>query len=139
MVVFMANISCIRAGASCLPIVGPFVGWYNRFEFGNELIGMREALFVFTEKSKTELTEIKNEYLPIAEKGRVYILCDIVGNVLSVATVVGLIALRILSPLLGVVAAAVFTLQAVHLIRRLPELNMIIEGLQELIKEYAKP
>ena len=138
MVVFMANISCIRAGASCLPIVGPFVGWYNRFEFRNDLIGMTEALSRFTGESKTELTEIKNKYLPLAQKARAYHICDIVGNVLSVAAVVGLIALRMLSLLPGVVAAALFAWRAIVSSGRLSKSRELVGILQDLIKEYAK-
>jgi hypothetical protein len=131
---FMANISYVRAAASCLPFVGPFVALYNlsgvRKEvpspFQNQLSEMRYNLIGEQGKMaaargdqggrdkainelETEKAKIINNHMAICQKGRMYATCGIVGSVLSVATAIGLIALGILSPPLGFVVAASFT------------------------------
>jgi len=115
----MQNISYVRAGISCLPFVGPLAGTYNAWEVSREiaasnqlqksedvnarLLALQGNLGSGEDRSKAiqKLQEIGNarsdRNLPICEKGRLYSICAAVGNVLTVATIVSLVALGILS------------------------------------------
>ena len=154
-VLFMTNISYMRAGASCLPLVGPFVGLYNALEVKNELssrhlslsnlrytiTGVQKTLAALTgtqegvdksaQEQERQRAELKNKCLSASQKGCLYAICGIVGNVLSIATLVGLVALGILSVVPEVVVApASFTFQAVFLSYILHQHNENIQALQ---------
>ena len=159
----MTNISYMRAGASCLPLIGPWVGAYNLWEGTQE----RSSIFLVDRLTRTQIglissqggqsiflgtanqaqdalqtleariTELRNKYLPSVEKSRVYAICGIVGNVLSVALLVKLTALGILSGARPLIAGftfkamiASFTLNAIVLSCYLYQCNKIRKNLQ---------
>lgn len=176
----MANISSIRAGASCLPIIGPLVGLYNVVEVEREvtspsLVTSLDRMRTLTAQTNKTLDELKqslqdlkarrfgpggvlgscsalavqidgmnqsikgleaqeiayrDKWLPASQKGRLYAICGVVGNVVSVATVAGLIALGILNMVPGIIAIALFTFQAVVLSCHLYQHNKFITALQ---------
>lgn len=87
------------AYASCLPGIGPWCGWWNALEVGNELLahrtgstlpwqskGICAALGAFLSKQERASEE------PIRSKGVFYSVCGMIGNVLTVATAVALVA-----------------------------------------------
>ena len=134
----MSGVSYIQAGVSCLPLVGPFVGFYTNWKLKNEMesgvaleslslsaTGMMRGLSAFAgnekgvEEAQRSLDEqnalLRNKYLGGSQRGRIYAICGIVGNVLSVALLVGLTALRILSVQVGLIWCFAFTLQAIVL------------------------
>ena len=128
----MTNISYLRAGASCLPLIGPFVGLYNTIETENEIklssdrkidpvCKMRLNLAGIKmergqnpkQELQTEKNELINTFMPKFQKGRLYASCAIIGNVLSVATIVGLVALNILSGVLVPITLSLFSSNAI--------------------------
>jgi hypothetical protein len=105
----MTPLSYPLAGASCLPIVGPCVSIYNAWKVNAELsaIAISNAFGALVGRSS-------DHDLPIHEKGFVYSICGIVGNVLSTALLVSLAALGILRGS-ALVYCAIFAAQAVAL------------------------
>lgn len=101
----MANISYVRAGASCLPLIGPIVGICNISNVDNECTseGIRLNLNTQTPQNVYKLV--------FSQKVRLYAIYGIVGSVLSVATMVGGIALGILNGM-WVLTAAIHTIYA---------------------------
>lgn len=168
----MANISYMRAGASCLPFVGSWVALYNALEVKAEmpsrtietLIGI-QTLVINSQRIlptlasfpkgnaegnadgirdaqqalEAQRTELRNKYLPAREKGRVYAICGIVGNVLSVALLVGLTALGILSGAYPLIWGAYFTFQAIVLGCNLYQHNKVIKELSKPPSFYDMP
>lgn len=150
----MENISYVRAGASCLPLIGFFIGaLYNAFEFKKEkssspwnhllgwqrtdLIGLKVSVFAATGNKaglylvkpmlETECNELQNKQLLAAKKNRIYTISEIVGNVLSVALLVSLTTIGTLnaqSPLIFGGIAA-YTAQAVVLSNKLDQHNKL--------------
>ncbi len=152
----MSNISYVRAGASCLPMIGPFVALYNAIEVKKEmevaldplvdsLISMKVGLihrfrmetpFSALNEARQELqisqNEFRNKYLLPAQKGRIYAICGIAGNVLSVALLVALTAFGVLSGIVPVTWGVVFTFQAIVLSWNLYQHNKTIQAFQPL-------
>lgn len=108
----------VRAGFSCLPVVGPVVSLYNACEVKAELsesplqgqlrqlrysltgargglaamAGNREGAIQVDQEVDEHRDELRRKCLVPSEKGRAYSKYGIIGNVLTVALVVALIA-----------------------------------------------
>ena len=89
-----------------------------------------QELVTARQKLETEGAACRNAYLSLALKGQFYAICALTGNVLSIATVIGLVALGILNTALGVLAAALFTWQAAVSGNRLYESNKAIKAVR---------
>lgn len=131
----MESVSYLRAGAACFPIIGPFVSVYNTIQLQTSspldvtdsvnlsLLRMRATLAALQENAEalrsvqneleTKKSAFKREYLPLREKAQIYCICGLVGNVLSIAATVGLVALGILGKVAGPIAIFSFAIQAV--------------------------
>ena len=96
----MQNISYLKAGLSCLPIVGPVVGLYNEYKMRGEISALRITGLASGE-FKANLPEL-------SEKGYRYSVCAVIGNVLTVAVEVGFIALGILTGLSAIATVGLF-------------------------------
>jgi hypothetical protein len=155
----MRDFNKVRAGLSCLPLVGPFIAMYNALEVKGELSlsspldqlsltaaslsrlagtlsplsGNTEGVDKANEPLESCQHELTKRLLSVSQKGRLYSICGIVGSVLSVATEVGLIALGILTVVPGVVAAAYFTFQVAVLSYNLYRHNKNIQIYQRQI------
>lgn len=134
----MSNISYFRAGVSCSPFIGIFVSLYNAVEVGLELqpTSFNKALFKFKidnieakatlsalrgetegvdeaiQELAAERTKIRNERIPLYEKGRSYAIYGIAANVLTIAATIGLIALKIFRFPFGIVMITSYTFNA---------------------------
>ena len=86
----MNNISYLRAGVSCVPVIGPFVGLYNMLEVHQSIASYRGHMHATGEPNPLLLSRA-------SQNGRTYSACAIVGNVLTLALIVGLVAFGILS------------------------------------------
>lgn len=137
----MQSISYVRAGVSCLPLVGPLVGAFNAAELERDLswnavtdtvlqtrIGviLLQANVMQLAGGNVENEQVqrdvegweairRNGYSLDCQKARIYTICGIVGDVLSIAIVVGLIASGILGAVGGFIAAAPYAFQAADL------------------------
>lgn len=132
----MTSISYPRAIASCLPMVGPFVAVYNVLKADREIprgfaadmgfapaLRNLERLFqVFSgqgvsEQQAREVDTIRNrrisDVLLLLEEKRLYTICGLVGSVLSVACIVGLVALGILKTYLGFLGVGAYLIHVV--------------------------
>jgi hypothetical protein len=135
----MSSISYIRAGVSCLPIIGPLVALYNVLEVRNELsndplldsltqlklsmIQMVGGLSAFTGRKEgvdkarqdleTEKNKIQDRFISPTQKGRFYALCGVVGNVLSAITAVALAAIGIVAKGEAIFWGISFTVHAI--------------------------
>lgn len=133
----MSSISYVRAGISCLPIIGPFVAYYNVIQVKNELFnplinaltqlnlsmtqlkdslpllsGKKESLDVALQDIETKKKKLKDRFIPIIQKGRFYSLCGVVGNIVSVITAVALASMGILVRSQAIFLGVNFTLHA---------------------------
>lgn len=140
----MANISCVRAGASCLPFLGPLISVHNVSEIKQRISSMflmRRALAATqassgevsggvekTEKKVKEEARLRNIY----EEGRIYSVYGIVGNVLSVALLVGLTALGVFIEVNLLLICFPFVIQA-----RLFAHDL--ERYKEILKDFETP
>lgn len=130
----MEPISYARARAACLPMIGPLVTLYNLLEIkrehrflseGNELFAARAGLIGLSalfsnptnalQELERERDEFRNRNLEVLHKGRFYSIFGIVGDVLSLATTIGLIAFKILNVELGIILSLSYTFQAAAL------------------------
>lgn len=101
----MEKISYMQAGASCLPVVGPFLGIANYLtegiKFSSTVASLCKMKSKADGKSKFDFEqilqspELKNQYLSFKQKHRLYAICNMVGTVLTIATIVGLVAFAI--------------------------------------------
>jgi hypothetical protein len=152
----MTPLSYVLAGASCVPIVGPYVNLYNIWKLTEELL--QNPVVSSLENSRDQLTGIRiafaalsgndaqleevdlelqeriethtNKYIPLYQKGQVYTICGIVGDVLSIALLVSLTALEILAAPHTVIISGCFVVQAALLSYGLYRLNEKIDNLQ---------
>lgn len=152
----MSSISYVQAGASCLPIIGPFIALYNMLDVLDEgaldsfsaAVTKAQASIILTQGTfaahKKDLggvnkaiqeveklnTEMQNKYLPISEKASVYAICGIAGNILSIAAMITLVAFGILGSAASAICCACFAFQAVCWGYSFYQCNQAIEALQ---------
>lgn len=140
----MAHVPYFQVGASCLPIIGPFVGLYNaltvemqrdkiadfkssleNMQNSNKVFHMRAAE-IFASFGRTQETILAG--LPPEEssqacatretinggegqivwKGRLFSICSLLGNLLSIVTIVGLVAFGTIKKRHGVMVAPLY-------------------------------
>lgn len=93
----MASTSYVKAGLSCLPFVGSFVHIYNTSEIMPKL---NAESFVFANLSLQGNTpafhESRNKMINFYSECKTYSICALLGNALSVASLVSLVAFGIL-------------------------------------------
>jgi hypothetical protein len=156
-------VSIVRAGVSCLPIVSPFVNYYN----GRELVGtiqdvnatiqsavrdtkptgLNVLLTALSPEARIEAlqkqlqdceNEIQNTGILEVKKNRVYTACSLVGHVLSIALIVGAVALNILPGVLAGVGIFVFSLNIASVIYQINKSYINEANLNQAKRDIAR-
>lgn len=105
----MSYVIC-RAGLSCVPLIGPLVGYLNLREIQKESadIAEKEEAVMAVYRSSIDKAVVKQIPTSSASEltkfdkanklnGCIYYVAGMIGHVLSIAAVVGLVALGVLS------------------------------------------
>ncbi|MEN9654139.1 MAG: hypothetical protein RL235_251 [Chlamydiota bacterium] len=157
----MANISYITAAAQCLPGIGPLVGLVkgcigDRSIERARIIDSAEKLEQIESEANarfrenptnivqmarnlnTEATTSIKDITHIIKKGRVHSICGIVGDLLTIVSLVALIALGMFNIVLPAIFIGILAIDALLEVRNLHNYNQAAYVMEKVQRECAR-